>query len=75
MYDMVGIESAFAVEMFLWVFALVNVIEESIVGHNMGRIEWTSHAFLRLTHRFYYNQKLLVIIKTLQSISKCNYRV
>ena len=45
MDDMVGIEPAFVVEVFLWVFAFVNVIEESVVGHDMGWIEWASHAF------------------------------
>lgn len=51
--DMVGVELAFVVEMFLGELALVEVVEESIVGHEVGGVEGAADAlFVVLAHYY-----------------------
>jgi hypothetical protein len=44
--DVVGVELAFVIEMFLGELALIEVVEESIVGHEVGGIEGAADALL-----------------------------
>ena len=43
MDDMVRVVFAFAVEVFSFELAFFEVVEESIVGHHMGRIKRAPH--------------------------------
>jgi hypothetical protein len=53
--DVIGVEPAFGVVVFVGEFALVEVVEESVVGHDVGGVEGTAHApFGCLVHFLYY---------------------
>jgi len=61
-YDMVGIELAFMIEVFLRELAFVKVVEESGVGHDMRGIEGAADALLGvLIHYFLYKSKFRLL--------------
>lgn len=58
MDDMVGIVLALDVGLFVFELAFFEVVEESIVGHDVGGVEGALHSlFLLLIH----NSKLILI--------------
>lgn len=59
MVNMIGVVLAFLILFFNGELALFQVVEESLVGHDMGWIEGTLHRSHSLIHRCY-----LYIIKT-----------
>ena len=46
MDDMVGVVFAFGVSFFVGELALVEVVEEAVVGHDVGGIEGTLYGLL-----------------------------
>ena len=52
---MIRVEPAFEVVMFIREFALLEVVKETIIGHDVRGVEGAAHGFLGcLAHFFYY---------------------
>lgn len=55
--DMIWIEFAFPIQFFIGELALLKVIEEALIGHDVRGVERTlhrSHSFVHLLLSYYY---------------------
>ena len=69
MDNMIGIELAFPILFFIGELALLQVVEESLVGHDVSWIERTFHRSHSLIHRSY-----LYIIKNIIAFAELPLR-